>query len=146
MKISNKQKAYIHIAKKQLNMDDKEYRAFLRGFKVNSSNDLTDNQFPIVKQKLQALGFKPIHKTAKKSRITNVSKDKKAQIDKIGALLADMKLSWTYADSIAKNVCKVEKLRFVPNDQLYKVITALVKHQKRHSQKLDTDQRNGGII
>ena len=51
--------AIIHIAKKQLGLDDEAYRAVLSGAGVTSSKDIkTDAQFNTVMSAFQRLGFK----------------------------------------------------------------------------------------
>jgi phage gp16-like protein len=37
---------------------------------------------------------------------------------------------WSYADALAKRICKVDKIIWVPGDQLHKVIAAL-RYQAR---------------
>lgn len=45
---------------------------------------------------------------------------------KIEALLADNKLPWAYADGIAKQMFKVDKVDWLEREQLRKVVAALV--------------------
>jgi len=49
----------IHVAKKQLGLDDEAYRAVLSGAGVSSSKDIkTDAQFNTVMSAFQQMGFK----------------------------------------------------------------------------------------
>ncbi len=85
--------AKIHIAKKELGMDDDTYRAMLMQVAgVSSSKDLTATGRAKVLEHLKASGFKG-NKTYKKRPNTA---DNSAQIKKIEAQLADMKLPWDY--------------------------------------------------
>jgi hypothetical protein len=61
------------------------------------------------------------------------SGDQHAQMTKVEALLADMELSWNYADSIAKRMFGNSVLRVDTLDrrQMTAVISALVKRQKK---------------
>jgi phage gp16-like protein len=75
----------------------------------------------------------------KKGKPATSAKDvsRKRQIDKIGALLTVGKRPWSYADALAKRICRnedgqpIERLKFVPTAQLFKIIAALSKQAKR---------------
>jgi len=132
MNINNKKKALIHIAKKQLNMTDEEYSGFLSGFGVSSSRLLKNDQWDEVYKHLIKCGFKAVHKSAKKSGMhKKPAKSRERLVSKVEALLADMNLSWGYADELARRICKVDKFRFVDKDDIYKIITALNVQQKK---------------
>lgn len=57
--------AVIHIAKKQLGMTDDNYRAMLSSFGVESSKDLTLEQFHLLMAAFQRLGF--VNKSTKRT-------------------------------------------------------------------------------
>lgn len=61
----------------------------------------------------------------------NVPLDRKAQIGKIEALLTVGGKEWNYAHSLAKRICKSDRIEWVPDGQLYKIITALRKQAQR---------------
>lgn len=131
--INRKQLALIHLAKSQVKMSEEDYRAALREVGVESSKDLDRKGFEALMRKMTAEGFVGrVHASAKKSGMDKPApEEKRALLGTIGALLADMKLPWAYADGIAKRVCKVEKVRWCVPEQLLKVVAALVYHQKR---------------
>jgi hypothetical protein len=52
--------AKIHVARKQLGLDDDQYEAVLRGFKVTSSKDMTIPQLEQLVKYFKRLGFRPI--------------------------------------------------------------------------------------
>lgn len=54
---------------------------------------------------------------------------------KIGALLADGKLSWNYAHGIAKKMFGVERLEWCDCQQLRKIVAALEYNKKRQAKK-----------
>lgn len=127
--------AIIHVAKKQLGLDDATYRDVLWTVgRVTSSADLDDYGRGRVIKHLQSRGFK---KTKGKSgkrypgHPGGVGVDREKLISKVEALLADMKLPWSYADSIAKKMYKVDRVRFCNGQQLIGLVTALVKRQKK---------------
>lgn len=70
--------------------------------------------------------------------------ERKAQLEKVEALCADMGLPWDYADSIAKRMFGDSVLRVdtLDRNQLRAVITALVRRQKNHGGRR-TEVRNG---
>ena len=65
------------------------------------------------------------------------------QLQKIEALLTIGKKPWSYADALAKRICRnddnrpIEKIAWVPTEQLYKVITALRMQAKREGWDLE---------
>jgi len=131
-KIGNKEKAILHVAKSQLGMDEETYRAMLADVGVASSKDLTQAQFDEVMRRMQAGGFRVVHKSARKSGMhRQPPRDRDEMIGKIEAILADLKLPWSYADGIARQMFRVEKLRFCSSDQTYKVMQALIVYQRR---------------
>lgn len=121
--------AKIHIAKKQLALDDETYRTMLQSVGgVASSRDLTSEGAAKVLRHLERCGFKPKANTGKRPSVTNA---RNPRMGKIEALLAASGRPWSYADAIAKRVCKVESLRFCDGDMLSKVIAALQIDAKR---------------
>ncbi len=128
--------AKIHIAKKDLGMDDDTYREML--FNVtgkNSCSKMTDAQLRAVLQHLKSVGFKTKkkgHPGRPKNMDSEASRAK--QLQKIEAYLADSGLPWAYADALAKKICKVDKIIWVDADQLYKIITALEYNARRTKQ------------
>lgn len=138
--------AKIHIAKQQLGLDDSTYREILRrhggqGDKPSSAK-MDDRQLDKVLQELVRKGFKP--KQPKKGNRPHNYDRLPGYITKVEALLADMGLSWAYADSIARNITGgvgapeigkdpgVERLAWVRKDDHWRaIIAALVKEQEK---------------
>lgn len=117
--------AKIHIAKKDLGLDDETYRSLLwTAARVHSSKDLDHAGRAAVLDHFKARGWKP------RSVKPNVSNIKKPLVAKIAALLADMKLSWNYADGIAKQMFKRDKVQWCEPQELRGIIAALVNKQK----------------
>ena len=135
--------AKIHIAAKQLGLDDETYRDILEQIaNVRSAALLDENGRILVLKRFKELGFKPtrndedgyrsFHKSARKSGMNvPTSADRAPLLSKIGAILADLKLSWAYADGIAKKMFGVDRVRWLYPDQLSKVAVALIYNQKR---------------
>lgn len=117
--------AMIHIAKKALGLDDETYRSMLFTVaRVTSSRELDHAGRIAVLNHMKACGWKNA------TTAPDVTKAKQALIAKIGALLADMQLSWAYADGIAKQMHKREKLQWCKPAELRGIIAALVNKQK----------------
>lgn len=132
--IGNKEKALIHVAKKQLGMTEEDYRGLLASVGAASSRDLTPGQFDALLQRLEAAGFevRRSHRSARRSGMhRTVGRDRQACVDKIGAILADMELPWGYADGMARNMFGVDMLRFCNAEQTHKVMQALIVFQRR---------------
>lgn len=135
--------AKIHIAKKQLGMDDTTYREMLWSVaRVKSAADLDEQGRSAAIEHLKACGFRPTHKSAKAFKSAHKSarasgmhrppaRARAPLLSKIGAILAELKLPWNYADGMARRMFGVEKARWLNPRQLYKLTAALIYHQQR---------------
>ena len=124
--------AQIHIAKKDLGLDDDTYRAMLWTVAhVHSSSDLDQAGRANVLKHLKACGWKPTRSTSsgtsgfKIEPPKNVKLSSVALVGKIGALLTVLHKPWAYADGMAKNMFNVEKLTWCTPQQLHKMVAAL---------------------
>ena len=138
----NAELAKIHVAKKQLNLDDDTYRAILdRITGQTSAADLTARQRDALLKEFVRLGFRaPAHRqpnpaTARPTTIPGWGKDR--LIAKIGALLCDVTppRPWAYADGMARHMFRVESIRFCNETQLHKIVAALEYDKKRRAKK-----------
>lgn len=122
--------AQIHIAKKQLGLDEDTYRAMLWAVgRVKSSKDLDWTARKRVLDHLKRCGFKP-----HPGRPHNAdSGPRSPQLLKIEALLADAGRPWSYVDSMAKRMFHVDRVALCHEDQLQRLIAALVYDQKRRA-------------
>lgn len=123
--------AAIHIAKKELQMDDETYRNMLFNLTgKRSAKGLTHVEIGKVLDHLRTLGAlktAPVHK----GKPHNFDKLPE-MITKIEALLADMKLPWSYADSIVKRQTGIDATAWVRDEKsLRAVIAALVVEQEK---------------
>jgi phage gp16-like protein len=132
--------AKIHIAKKELGMDDATYREMLRTHGgVSSSKDLTLIGAAKVLAHLERCGFKPKAGKANDRQLPKVGSDRQRLMGKIGALLADAGRPWAYADGVAKRLfastTKIERIEFCDGPHLSKVVAALVIDAARRAQR-----------
>ena len=122
----NSQLAQIHIAKKDLGLDDETYRAMLFTLaRVKSSAELDHAGRAKVLDHLKKCGFKPKFNAFKTGAPKTSPASKTALISKIGALLTVLTKPWEYADGMAKKMFKVEKLIWCTPQQLHKLVAAL---------------------
>jgi len=120
--------AAVHVAKKQLGLDDETYRAVLRTFACESAAELTDGGLMDLMRHFERCGFK----TASKSEPKNIKNEfHSRQLAKIKALLTVGKKTWAYADGIAQRMYGIEKAQWLDGDQVHGVIAALIKHGRR---------------
>lgn len=99
--------AKIHIARKELGLDEETYRAMLHTHTGQSSTAaMSDDQLRTVLDQLKRQGFegKPRKKRVAEHPGTPHNIDRRPMLQKIEAQLADMGLPWSYADSIAKRI------------------------------------------
>ena len=117
-------------------MDDDGYRAVLeRTAGVRSSSLLTSKTAAAVLDELVRLGWKPKKTNRTKGKPHNFnSHSMPAMIAKVEALLADMKLSWAYADAIANQMFGIQRCAWLRSEkQLKALIAALDKEQIKRS-------------
>lgn len=128
----------IHIAQKQLGMDKETYRDMLWTLaRVRSAADLDTHGRHKVLNHLKACGFKP--KSNYPGRPHNVDID--PQLQKIEALLTDMKLPWSYARGIAKQMgIEQRKLEFLGGEQKGDIIVALTIKQRQQKKDAESGQ------
>ena len=154
-----KQIKLIHVVKGALLLDDATYRAMLAGYGVESSKDLREAQAELLLHDLQTKaeaagvwkrrgaprgkGHAP--RNMQRPDATTLRSygrlSRAKQLEKIEALLTVGGKSWEYADALAQRICKVDRLTFVPEGELYKVITALRKQAVREGWDLSGEVR-----
>ena len=120
--------AKIHIAKKQLGLDDDTYRAMLQRItgKV-SAGDLDAGERRRVMAHLNRAGFRVKgRRRSYPGRPKNMDHgSRSAQMKKIEALLTVGGKPWEYAHALARRICQTDRIEWVPDHKLYKIITAL---------------------
>ncbi len=137
----------IHIAVKQLDMADDNYRALLRRVAgVSSAKELDQAGLDKVLKELVRLGFQP-KPSQQHGRKPTVTANRQAQLAKIEALLTDRKLPWSYLTrastgkrSMLQRLCGVDAIEWASGQGLNKLIAALAIDQQRRSQRADGGQ------
>lgn len=124
------QLAQIHIARKDLGLDEDTYRAMLMDVAgVDSSAKLNAKQRAAVLARFESKGWKNKKQRGKPTAVAN---EKAPLMSKIGALLADMKLPWAYATGIMKQQgIKAQRIEWCTNKELHSIAVALIEHQKK---------------
>ena len=137
--INNKQIALLHTAKKSLGLTDDDYQALLGSVGAESAKEMTDGQFDRVVRRLRNAGFRPVQRKKGKPK-PSWPKHKRLMLAKIEAILKELKLEWSYADGIAKQMFGIEQVSWLDPDQLFKVMAALIYRQwkVRKAKILDT--------
>lgn len=139
----NRELAMIHVAKKQLAMDDESYRAMLWACgRVKSSKDLDYGGRQRVIEHLKKCGFTAVKgKRVYPGRPHNISSESRGpQLKKVEALLADAGREWAYADGMVKRMFNIERVAMCHEGQLQKLIAALSYDQKRRALKQEKAQ------
>jgi len=136
--------AQIHIAKKDLGIDDDTHRLMLRTIaRVESAADLNAEGRRQVIAHLKARGFKPrpgakVQRNTASSAwdwVNNAAPDRQATLRKIAVMLKDAEREKAYADGIAKNMFRIERVEFCAPDQLRRIVAALEYDRRRRAEK-----------
>ncbi|MDY7117150.1 regulatory protein GemA [Halomonas sp. SSL-5] len=136
--ISKGKLAQIHIAKAQLGLSDDEYRAILACTAgVSSAKELTNRNVGNVLHEFRRLGFVP--QPAKKAgrQAPRPPRSRARVMDKIEAMLAEAGRPWGYVDGMARHMFKVERVDWLDDDQLQRLMQALIIDAKRHERYPD---------
>lgn len=125
----------IHIAKKDLALDEDTYRSMLqRVAGVTSAKDLSPLKTTAVLAELVRLGWKP-----KKSKVgraaPKVAPDREKLVGKIEAFLAEAGREWAYADGMALRMFKVERVEWLDARQLGSMVSALTYDANRNGRR-----------
>lgn len=125
--------AKIHIARRQLGLDDDVYRSILRRVAgVDSSKALTPRQVSRVLAEFERLGWKPgPAKRAGRAR-PNPAAERQALIGKIEAQLAEAGRPWSYADALAARMFQIDRVEWCDTDRLRRLVAALAYDAARH--------------
>lgn len=123
----------IHVARKKIGMDDETYRNLLKDrFGASSSKGLSAQERRQLLDHFKKLGFKVVSKHVKPT----IKPELQALLDKIEALLADMKLPWAYLTahkpgqpSMLKRLAGVDQISWANADGLRAIIAALTNRQ-----------------
>ncbi len=124
----SKDLARIHLAKKDLGLDDDAYRAMLWTVaRVRSAADLDAAGRRKVIEHLRSRGHRgAAGRTPYPGRPHNIdSEDKGPLLRKIEALLTDSRRPWEYARAIAQRSFNVDRLEFCTPEQLRKLVAML---------------------
>jgi phage gp16-like protein len=124
--------AKIHIAKKQLGMDDDTYRAMLQAHGgVRSSKDLSLLGAAKVLAHLERCGFTP--KATDKGKRPKTTPNRTALLGKIEAQLTHAGRAWAYADAMAKRMFNIDQVGWLDAEQMGKIVAALSYSAKRQA-------------
>ncbi|WP_034627152.1 regulatory protein GemA [Desulfocurvibacter africanus] len=144
--------AKVHVAKKQLGLSDDDYRAvLLEQFGQDSAGQLSDGQLRKLIAHFRGLGWQDAPKARSKAdahgRPGNLNRkgynSRTAMMKKIEAMLAEKGtdengfIPWSYAASILKRQCGVERLEFASPEQLSGVIAALYRDAQRKGRETE---------
>lgn len=127
--------AAIHIAKKDLGLDDDTYRDMLFAVaRVRSSADLDQGGRTAVIEHLRKSGFakkRPQLGAAERVNKPAVAADCQSLVDKLEAQLTAAALPWAYAEAMAARMFRVERLEWCRPEQLRKIVAALEYARRR---------------
>lgn len=127
--------AKIHIAKKELGLDDDTYREMLFTIaRVRTASALDEHGRRRVLEHLRSRGFDSKKgKRAFPGRPHNC--DSNPLLRKIEALLSDGRKPWAYVDAMAARMFHVDRIAFANDEQLRKIVAALEYNKARENKR-----------
>lgn len=136
--------AQIHIARKELGLDEDTYRqmiATVTGGKRSCADCSVSELYQVVHH-LKERGFKA---RARKRVAQHPGKphnlDNKPMLQKVEALLAELKAPWSYADAIAKRQYKIERCAWLKTVEQYAGLIAALSRELEKRQILSALER-----
>lgn len=130
--------AKIHIAKKQLGIDDDHYEAVLKRYKVDSAADLTVPQMEAVVKFFKSLGFKPLHaRWYKKSKERNKDSQIVALWKRARELAAGLEGGTTRLQGLVRKVCGVEALEWCRDEAKLERLLKILGEIHREGRRLE---------
>lgn len=129
--------AAIHVAKKQLGLDEETYRTMLFTLtRKRSAGELDHAERQAVIEHLRRRGFVRVDARPEAPREhgtkPSVPADRQALVNKIEALLADSSRPWNYARAMANRMFHLQ-LEWCTADHLRRLIAALEYDRRRRS-------------
>ena len=121
--------AKIHIAAKELGLDDAAYREMLWAVaRVRTAADLDAGGRRAVLEHLRSRGWQAMRRPDRRAPRNLAGRP---MLRKIGALLADQRLPWSYAAGVARQMYR-RPLEWLRDAELRSVIAALHRRRARH--------------
>ena len=128
--------ARIHLAKKELGLEDDAYRALLQGVtKKASAADLTARERWAVLKEMGRLGARSAQPRRYPGRPAIVQAGKAALIGKVEAFLAEARRPWSYVNAIAWRMFRKNLVQDCDADELRRIVAALNYDAKRHDRE-----------
>lgn len=128
----------IHQAKKALGLDDATYRALLQRVAGKaSSGEMTHAERNAVLAEFARLGFKRADAGDRKRVFAGRPKNTREvpMLRKVEALLADGKKPWSYAHEMARRMFHVNRVEWLNDHDLHKLVSALQIDANRHKRE-----------
>lgn len=133
--LRSRQLAAIHVAKKNLGLDDESYRAVLRNATgLESAGDMDARQRAKVLADMRRRGFDRSPRRAATPALGPRPHNFRTnpQYSKIEALLHECGKGWSYAGGISRNMFGKPRIEMCSAAELRGIITALEKYRRRH--------------
>jgi phage gp16-like protein len=135
--------AKLHVAKKQLNMADDDYREFLeRGTGKRSAADLSHGELAAALAEMKRLGFTEAPKSARpagKGSFTPAASKARAMLISLGLMGVIRDSSEKALEAFARRQLGVDKLAWADQAQVYKLIEALKAIANRNGWNQSTE-------
>lgn len=127
----------IHIGKSELGLDDNAYKTLLlETVDKPSCTMMTDNELMTVLKAMQAKGFVVRPKHGKRPTASQFAPHRQLLMSKITALLTESKKPWNYAHAIAKRSFGIERVQWLTDEQLHKLVQMLASYNYRHGKRI----------
>lgn len=130
--------AAIHAEAKRLQLDDATYRALLArmtGGKT-SSKDCSLEELSAVIAELARLAGKPERQVMSARAFAGRPRTLSPLLEKIEALLTEARREWSYAHALARRMFRAQRLEWLNDDQLHRLVAALQIDANRRARRV----------
>lgn len=119
----------VKIGQQFLSWDDETYRAVM--VRITGKRSATQCSADELGQVLNYMHEQGFPKNTRHGRRPSVPKSREHILKKVEALLADAGRPWAYAEGMSKRMFKRDAVQFLTNDELERLMVALVIDQRR---------------
>lgn len=148
-RITKKQVVMLQVVRRRQGIGDELWVEMKRSMGVASTTELSQGQMNALLRRMGAEpdvagagAAQPLRKAVSK-RTWQAPEHRERMIAKMGKILDELDLPWSYADGIARKMHGVDSIRFCTADQTFRVLQGIMVYHRRQLKKRGRTQKGG---